>query len=451
MDTSDVRKCLQTVVAGSCVLLSALGCKGEKQRPGASVGARPSSGSAVLATVEGEAPTASPGDPRPLTVVFNERGTGVAYVLGRAGKLRVVHNGRAGREVRAVDLIALSPDGTRIAYSADVEGTWRMVVDDALPVASISVGEPVFSPDGRHVAYAANRPDGSRMIIDALETPVAREIVGAPAFSADSRRVAYVAVPAEGQPRLMIADVSSGGARVKCSGVKGFLANEARTRIAAIVEDEDEQQRVIAFDFSEDGPASRGPAYDAASGLAFGGGSLAYVGERGGRRFLVLDGREEALPDGSTAGAPVIRPDGKGAGVLVSLKDGVALHEAFVPPGGTPRSRYEEAAELAYGEGGRSAYCARRGESWFVVVNGKEGPPFDRVVTPSFSPDGKHLAYRARKDGKRFVVVADTEGRTVRQHPEYEQVFPVRFTADGRSIAYGVKDGRQLAWKVEAL
>jgi hypothetical protein len=29
-------------------------------------------------------------------------------------------------------------------------------------------------------------------------------------------------------------------------------------------------------------------------------------------------------------------------------------------------------------------------------------------------------------------------------------VFPVQFTADGKSIAYGVKDGRQLAWKVEA-
>jgi hypothetical protein len=35
-------------------------------------------------------------------------------------------------------------------------------------------------------------------------------------------------------------------------------------------------------------------------------------------------------------------------------------------------------------------------------------------------------------------------------HAAYEQVFPVQFTADGKSIGYGVKDGQQLAWKVQA-
>jgi Tol biopolymer transport system component len=85
------------------------------------------------------------------------------------------------------------------------------------------------------------------------------------------------------------------------------------------------------------------------------------------------------------------------------------------------------------------------------VVNGTEGPPFDRVVTPTFSPDGKRVAYRARKDGRRFVVLADANGRTLRQLAANEQVFPVRFTADGRAITYGVKDGRRLAWKVEPL
>jgi Tol biopolymer transport system component len=84
-------------------------------------------------------------------------------------------------------------------------------------------------------------------------------------------------------------------------------------------------------------------------------------------------------------------------------------------------------------------------------VNGKEGPAFERVVTPVFSPDDKRLVYRARKDGKRFVVVADTGGKTIKQHPAYEQVFQTVFTADGKSIAYGVKDGKKLIWKVEKI
>jgi len=86
-----------------------------------------------------------------------------------------------------------------------------------------------------------------------------------------------------------------------------------------------------------------------------------------------------------------------------------------------------------------------------VVANGKEGPALDRVVSPVFSPDGKFLLYRARKDGKRFVVVADANGKTLRQYPAYEQVFQPVFTADGKSVAYGVKDGNKLIWKVEKL
>ena len=54
-------------------------------------------------------------------------------------------------------------------------------------------------------------------------------------------------------------------------------------------------------------------------------------------------------------------------------------------------------------DGHHYVYAARKGEKWFVVVNGKEGPAFDRVVLPVFSPDGKRLVYRARKDGKRFL------------------------------------------------
>jgi WD40 repeat protein len=86
-----------------------------------------------------------------------------------------------------------------------------------------------------------------------------------------------------------------------------------------------------------------------------------------------------------------------------------------------------------------------------VVVNGVEGAAFDRVISPKFSPNGKYLVYRARKDGKRFVVVAKKGGKIIRQHPAYEQVFDVEFTADGKSVAYGVKDGQKLVWQVESL
>ena len=50
-----------------------------------------------------------------------------------------------------------------------------------------------------------------------------------------------------------------------------------------------------------------------------------------------------------------------------------------------------------------------------------------------------------------FFVVADASGKTIRQHPAYGQVLQPVFTADGKSVAYGVKDGNRLIWIVEKL
>jgi hypothetical protein len=137
-------------------------------------------------------------------------------------------------------------------------------------------------------------------------------------------------------------------------------------------------------------------------------------------------------------------------GILLASGGKVELHQFFLE--GWHRQAAHEGAEALTigGDGPTYAYVAPKGAGWVIVVGGKEGPEFDRVVSPLFSPDGRYVVYRARKDGRRFVVVADLDGRTIRQHPSYEQVFAVRFTAEGKSIAYGVKDGRRLAWKVEA-
>lgn len=70
-------------------------------------------------------------------------------------------------------------------------------------------------------------------------------------------------------------------------------------------------------------------------------------------------------------------------------------------------------------------------------------------VGPQFSPDGARQIYRARKDGKRFVVVADANGTTIDQQPDYDMGWQPVITTDGKSIAYCVKIGKELWWKVE--
>ena len=54
---------------------------------------------------------------------------------------------------------------------------------------------------------------------------------------------------------------------------------------------------------------------------------------------------------------------------------------------------------------------------------------------------------------ERFIVVADTNGKVLRQHPAYEMVFDTVFTDDGRLVAYGVGTlpVKELWWRVESV
>ena len=46
------------------------------------------------------------------------------------------------------------------------------------------------------------------------------------------------------------------------------------------------------------------------------------------------------------------------------------------------------------------AYTARKGDKWFMVINGKEGPRYDGVAMAIFSPDSTRIAHMAVKDKK---------------------------------------------------
>jgi WD40 repeat protein len=385
--------------------------------------------------------------------IFSERGGGVAYIVEKDGKSHVVHNGNAGKPYQAVGSVVLSPDGKRIAYGALVDGKWRMVIDGKEGSPFNTVKSPLFSLDGSHLAYQAMAGERWHLVVDTTPNAGTQSRYLTHEFSADSSRIAFIDnVDDKSRGRLVVSDPAFTKQTIIASGVSLMLSNTDKSRIAAISTIENKQS-VIDFSFDRPDSVKKGTLYDAASALAFGpdGVTPAYTAERAGKRLLIIDDREAALPDGIISGSPVIHPDKKMSTALISSNNTVFLQQLY-PVGGGREIGYEAAEGLVYSrDGSFHAYAAQKGESWFVVVNGKEGPAFDRVVSPKFSPDGKFLVYRARKAGKRFVVVADTTGKSIRTHPAYEQVFDAVFTADGKSVAYGVKDGQKLIWKVEAL
>jgi hypothetical protein len=422
---------------------------------------------AVLAALEpADVPSAAPATSEPapgLEIVFAARGTGVAWVTHRGGGPRVVHGGRADPRYDAIDAVALSADGRRCAYAARDGAAWHVVVDGVEGEAYEDAGPPTFSPDGAHLAYEARGRDGWRLVVDGKARGATRTPRRARAFAGDSSRLVQVeGAGADGFGRLVVLDLSSGAETVVAGSASAPVLDPEGRRFAAVARVPEGGERVVLATFERPDRPWTGPLYDAVSGIALGSASapLAYVAEQSGTRIVVRsDGpgpraRRDAgafAPPGALAGPLALHPAGTVVGALTGAKGAVRLHTLFAGDA-APGPAWDEAEGLVLGPDARShAYAARRGASWSVVVDGAVGPAFERVRPPSLSSDGHLVVYRARRGGKALVVVADRAGRTLREHPAHDQVFPVRFTADGTSIAYGVRDGLELAWKVEPL
>ena len=394
--------------------------------------------------------------PQNLTVISDE-GRGAAYIAEQEGKQRVVHNGTPGSFFSEISRLTISPDGKRVSYRCALVGKQQAVVDGVPGQVYDNVRDFYYSPDSRHLAHVVQMGNMITILLDgkSIEESAA---FGDVLFSANSAQLIYTIRPeGGGHSSLVVYDLKSGTKSVTECLEAPMAMNSDTSRLAVAVRDGD-KQRVIDFAIASPKENIRtSEGYKTVSDLAVSsdGKAVAFVGVRDKKRYLVINGKEELLPEGTAVnGSPVIRPDLKGAGIVLSHMDAnvkiTAVYWAF--EGKLKLKAYEQIQELVYNRDGTAfAYVAKKNDRWFVVINGVEGPEFDMVVTPKFSPDGSKLIYRARANKKRLVVVADIAKKEHRRHPEYEMVFPTAYAADGKSVAYGVKDGDKLLWKVETL
>ena len=314
------------------------------------------------------------------SLTFSPDSGHVAVVAGRGNKRMAVVDGVAGKPYDDVKAFAFAPAGgekgrPRYAYAARELANWTIVTDTGetgTSYTAIGDGPVLFGPDGkRHLFVAAkdwlsfarptNRPREpvTGWSIEGLDSGGGDEVPPAGVrFSPDGGKVAHLGrvgewwlafVDGQEQPGEYTAVVPESLAW----RADGSIVFAGRTPEGWAVID----------------AGKAGPAFDEIvfpPVLSADREHVVYVGSRGGRHVVVVDGKEDP-----------------------------PVEQVLEPP--------------VVGARGRVAYAARRGQSQFVVLDGKEGPALDVVGRLAFSPDGKHLAYGAQRGGESVIRIGGRE------------------------------------------
>lgn len=362
----------------------------------------------------------------------------LGYVIQNGNDIAAVIDGQVvghGYYAIGADRIAFSADGKHYAYKArrgsPAQTGDSIVVRDGAAGKPYVAAQPVptFSPDGNHLLYVASpATQKTCLVIDEKKGPIFDGISAATAsFSPDSQRNAYAA--AQGGKVLAVVDGKPGPPHLRMLMPPIFSPDSAHVAYVAGTE----SQFALVFDGVE------GPQFDSFTdgSVVFSpdGHHLAYAARKGKTWQLILDGKMQREFEAIAGASIVFSPDSAHLAyvavtnnkrfIIVDGKEQSAAYDNVLWPGPvfSPNSN-------------RLAFAGVLQGRVRVVLDGTtEGGSYDTIGQLAFSPDSKHLCYRAVNKKQNLVVIDGKESAPL------DDATPVVYGPDGRHYAYAALHG----------
>lgn len=328
-----------------------------------------------------------------------------------------------------------SPDSSRVIYGARIDEKWIVIEAgkskpetcakwDRLLETSFS-----FSADSRHLAYVAKRDSKWYVVADGVEKGPYEEVTSLPVFSGDGSRLIY-GIQQEGKQKII--DQDNPGQAYDLVGAAVVSENGKRIAFGA---QKDGRQFVVT-----DGQPSElyGGIYGESIQFSPDGVHAVYAAERGIQRFVVLDGKPG--PDFENVSGNSVRfsPDGQRLGYIVHNGDQwKAVVDGEAGPAFSKIERLVFSADSSH-----FAYAAGDEASRFVVLDGEKGPAYTEIVKDSlvFSPTGASVAYCGTQENKKIAVIFNGK-----KMGEYDLAGNISFSPDGKHITYRAAVGEGFA------
>jgi eukaryotic-like serine/threonine-protein kinase len=322
--------------------------------------------------------------------------------------------------------IAISPDGSRIAYSADGRLFLRSISDfEAQPIPGTEFGlQPVFSPDGQVLLFWANGALKRIPLVGGVPVTIA-EVAPAPLSLTWSRPGIVATEPARGIVRL----APNGGASDVLVPFKEF---DGLTQGARLLPDGD--TLLFALSGVTGAPSN---FWDI--------GKIVVQSIRTGERKVLIEGGSNPAYLGT--GHIVYGLEGTLMAVAFDLQKREVLASPLPVVAGVRRSAPAAGGEAHFSisDSGTLVYIpgpARVGqESIFVYGNDGKAQglnlPKGTYSHPRVSPNGEWLAFENHDGKESSIAVYHLSGRTAAQRLTFggHSRFPV-WTADGKRIVF---------------